>query len=271
MNRNQLKELIHSTYNNRITSKNNTHVKANTFNTRKIISENTRTNLSPDGLQDYKLISPKNEPKGKQLTLSQVFSTSNDRYALSVVKTSVSSKCFSEKEEKGSLLFKPTPVNIKSVKTSDKSVLSLQNNTKSFYNVRKIQQKLPDSNYTVSSDNKNSYIQAAEKLKNPVSRYIKLYNHKANITTNFNNLSKLSPFNKFSPDKSQLEYLKKSTVFDHEKTRQFEKRPQPMYKNCINIENAVNKLSSGTINISEFKSILVRNNVPVDDILVSKH
>ncbi len=65
-----------------------------------------------------------------------------------------------------------------------------------------------------------------------------------------------------------LSYLKKSTVFANENFRNFDKKSMPLYKKCLEIEKAVNKLSNGSINFASFKQMLIKNEVPINDILV---
>jgi len=65
-----------------------------------------------------------------------------------------------------------------------------------------------------------------------------------------------------------LNYLKKSTVFSNENYRHFEKKSKPLYKQCLEIEKAVSKLSNGSMNFASFKQTLINNEVPINDILV---
>lgn len=248
MEKTDIKFIMKQTYNSRIKDNNRLYTPKN-ITTKVDLEAETKPSRK---MCLYKALSPEPGVAGKKksnlsiLCLTSLSVDKTNQRHLSPNKISLSNKFLSNEHNKNQTRLEKK-VNPSFQSTNFLSYSNLNNtssNSNSYYRLN-------------TTTNANS--QVNKKLKN-------------SINYNFSNKSNINQFNNktYCVSNKNLDYLKQSTVFSYEKANNFEKRKKPLYKNCLEIENAVAKLSSGSLTFSSFKEILKNNNIPINDILFSK-
>ena len=248
MEKTDIKFIMKQTYNSRINDNNRIYTPKNITTKIDLEAENKQSRK----MCSYKALSPEPGIAGKKnsnlsnLCLTNLSVDKTYHRQLSPCNVSTSNKFISKEHNK------------KITRLEKKINPSFQStNFLSYSNLNNISSN--SSTYYRLNTTTNANSQVSKKLKNSINYNIP---NKANINQFNNKNTGLSNKN--------LDYLKQSTVFSYEKSNNFDKRKKPLYKNCLEIENAVAKLSAGSLSFNSFKEVLRKNNIPINDILFSK-